>query len=140
VSTRIHTILVVDDEPMIRESVARYLEECGFIVFEASGAEEAIALLRKPDTRIDLVFSDVTMPGSMDGFGLAQWVRASLPDVFIILTSGDAMKANMAKALCIQEPLLAKPYRLEFVAEKIRTALRARYGSGEGPVDEHGRG
>ena len=130
-SARIHSILVVDDELAIREPLAHYLEECGFRVFDAGGAEEAVALLQRTDTRIDLVFSDVTMPGAMDGFGLAQWVRTNMPDVFVILTSGDAMKASMAKALCTQEPVLAKPYRLETIAEKIRAALDDGSGAGE---------
>ena len=63
------------------------------------------------------------MPGALDGFGLAEWVRSNLPEVSIILTSGDAMKAKMARTLCKEESVVQKPYRLEAIAAKIRAAL-----------------
>ena len=122
-SARMHTILVVDDVFLIREALADYLGECGFKVLQAGDAEEAIGLLQKPDTRIDLVFSDVMMPGALDGVGLAGWIRTNRPDVFVLLTSGYPKKAGMAKDLCPDEPILAKPYRLESVAAKIRSTL-----------------
>jgi CheY-like chemotaxis protein len=123
VSAKIHTILVVDDEFLIREPLAEHLEGCGFKVFSVANAEEAIAVLRKPGAAIDLVFSDVNMPGPLNGFGLAKWIRSNMPDVFVILTSGDAMKEKAAKELCLEEPVVAKPYRLESVAAKIHSIL-----------------
>jgi len=82
-----------------------YLQECGFKVLEASSADEAILIIEKSDVFIDLVFSDVSMPGTIDGFALAHWVRTNRPGLPIILTSGDAKKASSAKQLCESEPL-----------------------------------
>ena len=93
------TILVVEDDVLVRNIVAAYLRECGFDVIEASGADEAIRVLQA-DVRVDIVFSDVNMPGSMDGFGLAQWVRRERPWLRVILTSGAARTAKEAGDLC----------------------------------------
>jgi len=63
---------------MVRALVADYLRDCGHEIVEAGGADEAIRILQA-DRRIGIVFSEVNMPGSMDGFGLARRIRASLP-------------------------------------------------------------
>jgi CheY-like chemotaxis protein len=103
------TILVVEDDVLVRSLVAAYLRECGFDVVEANGADEAIRVLQA-EVPIDIVFSDIQMPGSMDGFGLAQWVRRERPWLKVILTSGAARTAKEAGDLCEQGPVLAKPY------------------------------
>ena len=77
------------------------------------------------DVRIDIVFSDVNMPGSMDGFGLAQWVRRERPWLQVILTSGAARTAKEAGDLCEQGPILAKPYDHAELERHIRTCWRA---------------
>jgi CheY-like chemotaxis protein len=102
---RTPTILVVDDEVLIRMAVSDFLQECGFKVLEAGTAAEAIEMIQSRQSAIDLVFSDVRMPGDMDGFGLAKWIRtnAGLP---VILASGDAKKADTAHELCAEEPFL----------------------------------
>ena len=92
------TVLVVEDEILVRTVIAAYLRECGFDVIEAGNADEAIRVMGA-GIRIDIVFSDVNMPGSMDGFGLAQWLRQERPDLKIILTSGAAQTANQLLAL-----------------------------------------
>lgn len=71
------------------------------------------------------MFSDVKMPGSMDGFGLAQWLRANKPGLPIILTSGDEKKTSAAKELCETEPFMAKPYDLQMVVAKIRATINS---------------
>ncbi|MEA2816833.1 MAG: hypothetical protein QOI93_4534, partial [Rhodospirillaceae bacterium] len=62
------TILVVEDEILVRTVIAAYLRDCGFDVVEAGNADEAVRVL-EAGIRIDIVFSDVNMPGSLDGFG-----------------------------------------------------------------------
>jgi DNA-binding NtrC family response regulator len=124
-SERTPTILVIDDEALIRAMLSDYLQECGFKVLEGSNADEAILIIEKTDVIIDLVFSDVSMPGSMDGFGLAKWIRVNRPGLPVILTSGDAKKTSLAKELCEGEPFLAKPYDLEVVVGQIRAAIDA---------------
>ncbi|MGZ5904834.1 MAG: response regulator, partial [Reyranella sp.] len=68
------TVLVVEDEILVRTVIAAYLRDCGFDVVEAGSADEAVRVL-EAGVRIDIVFSDINMPGSLDGFGLAQWLR-----------------------------------------------------------------
>src|SRR5919198_311753 len=116
------TILIVEDEVLIRLDVADYLRECGYRVMEAGNASEAIAILQSGH-RIDLVFSDVQLPGSMDGFALARWVRAHQPEVKVILTSGVARSAELAGELCDEGPLEKKPYDQRHLLERIRATL-----------------
>lgn len=116
------TVLVVEDDVLVRNIVAAYLRECGYDVIEASGADEAIRVLQA-DVRVDIVFSDVNMPGSMDGFGLAQWVRHERPWLKVILTSGAARTAKEAGDLCEHGPMLAKPYDHAELERNIRSLL-----------------
>jgi DNA-binding NtrC family response regulator len=120
---RTPTLLIVDDETLIRVALSAYLQDCGYKVLEASTADDAILIIEKSDVIIDLVFSDVRMPGSMDGFGLARWVRANRPGLPLILTSGDQKKTASAKELCENEPFMAKPYDLKMVVAKIRATI-----------------
>jgi CheY-like chemotaxis protein len=76
---RTPAILVVEDEILLRMAVSDYLQECGFKIYEAGTASEAIEMIESGRFVIDLVFSDVRMPGAVDGFGLAQWVRKNRP-------------------------------------------------------------
>ena len=115
-------ILVVEDDVLVRTLVAGYLRECGYDVVEAGSADEAIRVL-DAGMRTDIVFSDVNMPGSMDGFGLAQWLRRERPALKIILTSGATRTAKEAADLCEHGPILAKPYHHTELARRIRALL-----------------
>src|SRR4051812_37334737 len=94
---RAFTVLLVEDEALIRMSLADFLEDRGFEVIETATAAEAIEVLRTSIERIDLVFSDVRMPGEMDGFGLAAWLQVNHQGLPVILTSGDIGQANVAR-------------------------------------------
>ena len=118
--TPLQTVLVVEDEVLVRLVIADYLRECGYQVYEAVNADEAVAVLQSPEVSIDIVFSDVQMPGAMDGFGLARWVRANKPGVQVILTSGPERSAEIAGTLCEAGPLLEKPYPPQDVVDRIR--------------------
>jgi len=125
--TPLPTILVVEDEVLIRLVIADYLRDCGYKVYEAVSGEEAIAILQAPEVSIDVVFSDVEMPGSMDGFALARWVRANKPGMEIILTSGIERSADIAATLCEAGPLMKKPYSSQDVVDRLRQlAAKAR--------------
>lgn len=115
------TILVVEDDYLIRIDIADYLRGCGWHVIEAGKAAEAIAALES-DQVIDLVFSDIQMPGAMDGFGLAVWVREHRPGLRIILTSGVVQRTEAAASLCDEGPI-GKPYDHQRLAERIRHHL-----------------
>ena len=121
------TVLVVEDEVLIRLVIAEYLRECGYRVHEAANADEALAVLEEPNVAVDIVFSDVIMPGSMDGFGLARWIRAHRPQIDVVLTSGIDRSAEIAGVLCEAGPLLEKPYEPQSVVDRIKQLL-ARVG------------
>lgn len=112
------TILVVEDEILLRTVIAEYLRECGYRVLEALDGEEARALLRAPEP-IRLVFSDVNMPG-MDGITLGRWIDREYPDVKLVLASGDPRNAAAAARL---GAFLQKPYELDFVGALIKRVL-----------------
>lgn len=116
------TILVVDDEVLVRTVVSEYLRDCGFSAVEAASGDEALAVLSS-ELDVDVVFSDVEMPGSINGFGLAQWVRRHRPELKVILTSGNASKASDARDLCAQGGFVAKPYAIEDLASRIARLL-----------------
>ena len=80
-------VLIVEDEPLVRFCAVQTVEEAGFDVIEAANADEAIAILEsRQDIRV--VFTDIHMPGSMDGLKLAHAVRDRWPPIKIIVTSG----------------------------------------------------
>jgi DNA-binding NtrC family response regulator len=120
---RTPTLLIVDDEPLIRMVLSDFLQECGFKVLEASSADEAMQMIESTSVSIDLVVSDVRMPGERDGYGLARWVRGHAKKVPVILCSGDATKTTAAQELCAKEPFFAKPYDLQMVVAQIRRSL-----------------
>ena len=80
-------VLIVEDEYLIRSNAAQMIDEAGYEVVEAGDADEAIAILEaRPD--IHVVFTDIQMPGSMDGLKLAHFVRGRWPPIKLIATSG----------------------------------------------------
>lgn len=124
----IDTVLVVEDDVLIRLVIAGYLRDCGLRVIEAANAAEAVAVLSHPEHAVNVVFTDVVMPGEMDGFALAQWVRREKPDVEVILAGTPARAADAASDLCEQGPDLSKPYDPKLVLDRIRRmqAMRRR--------------
>jgi DNA-binding NtrC family response regulator len=119
------TVLVVEDELLIRMDIADYLRERGYHVVEAGSGDEAVVAL-KADIGIAVVFTDVSMPGSLDGLGLARWVHRERPGLGVILTSGVARIAPEVQDLLTNGPLMAKPYDHGEVEARIRTALAHR--------------
>lgn len=115
-----HMVLVVEDEVLVRLDIAGYLRSRGFAVLEAGNAREAMQLL-DADPNIDLVFSDISMPGSLNGIELARWIRAKRSRVRVLLTSGTANNIQIA----LQEnPVVEKPYHPSDVETTIRRLLR----------------
>lgn len=80
-------VLVVEDEPLLRMLAVEVVEEAGFIAIEAGDADEAVVLLESR-TDITLLFTDINMPGSMDGLKLAHAVRDRWPPIKILVVSG----------------------------------------------------
>ncbi len=71
---------MVEAEVLVRLSISQYLRDCGYRVIEAASTDEAILVLQD-GVRVDIVLTDVQMPGAMDGFGLSQWVRSNRPGI-----------------------------------------------------------
>jgi CheY-like chemotaxis protein len=121
------TVLVVEDEVLLRLIVAEYLRDCGYKVIEAANADEAVVVLNQPHLRIDVLFSDIDMPGSMDGFALAQWTRTNRPGLEVILTGTVPRAVDAAADLCEEGPV-PKPYEPQSVHARIRRLLATRPG------------
>jgi two-component system, response regulator PdtaR len=86
--TTVKTVLVVEDEPIIRMAAIDLVEELGFTALEAASADEAIAIL-EANTGIHVIFTDIQMAGSMDGLDLAAYARNRWPPVEFIIVSGE---------------------------------------------------
>jgi CheY-like chemotaxis protein len=116
---------VVEDEVLVRSTIAEYLRSCGYRVIEAVNADEALIVIRNLEIKVDIVFSDVEMPGTMDGFALASWIRKNRPELDVILAGSVTRAADSAEKLCDDGPL-PKPYQAETVVRQIRRLLAAR--------------
>ena len=115
------TILVVEDETLIRLHVSDTFRDCGFEVIEAGDAAAAIGELQR-NRAIDAVFTDLSLPGGADGFAVSRWVREHRPGLPVVLTSGEVTAAH-AQAVSAQEPFFAKPCDYAAVAAFIRGLL-----------------
>ena len=121
------TILVVDDSHDVRELAEHHLRELGYRVLAAHSGEEAMELIERYGD-IDLLFSDIIMPGGMNGVRLAELVRQRQPDVPVILATGYMNELPVAARPGPGYTTMAKPYRLADLAERIRLALASETG------------
>jgi PAS domain S-box-containing protein len=115
------TVLAVEDNLPLRRALVRQLEQLGYRVIEAGTAAEALVLLERGG--IDLVFSDVVMPGSINGFELARQVTEKWPHLKVVLTSGFSEIVPNDVATALRFPLLAKPYTREDLAKALWKSL-----------------
>jgi DNA-binding response OmpR family regulator len=122
----VETVLVLEDDVLVRMPICQYLRDCGYRVLEAASADEAARILQKPDIQIDVILSDVEMHGKMNGFGFAQWARSVRPGVDIVLAGTPERAARAAGELCEQGPILVKPYDHKIVLDRIKRLLAAR--------------
>jgi CheY-like chemotaxis protein len=120
------TILFVEDEVLIRMDMAEFLRTCGYRVHEAGNAVEALDVLQSKFA-MDVVVTDIDIPGEMDGRGLAKWVRENRPGVGVILASGVARATDSECGAVI-----GKPYTGRALLDLVRQAL-AKNASWEGP-------
>lgn len=116
-------VLVVEDRPDVRKVAVAQLQSMGYRTLEATDAATALTRL-EASGQVDLVFSDIVMPGSMSGFDLARKIRQTRPEQKILLTSG------YSEALATKEhtgaqaiPLLEKPYKLAKLSKTVRAIL-----------------
>lgn len=113
------TILVVDDEPEVRDSTVLLLEALDYEVLQAPDAPSAIAVLESGGD-VDLLFSDVFLPGGMSGADLARAVRSRHPALKVLLTSGRPETVQGDGF-----PVIGKPFRMNDLGEKLQTVLQS---------------
>jgi CheY-like chemotaxis protein len=110
------TILVVEDEALLLFSIADELRDLGYEVIEATNAGQAMRELER-NPQISMLFTDIDMPGTMDGLALAAAVRDRWPPVRIVVTSG---KGRPIQSKLLDGLFLPKPYTVNAVADAFR--------------------
>lgn len=117
-------VLVVDDDDPARQTIARMLEAGGFSVVQAASGPEALERLATGGKDIDIVLSDVTMPG-MTGIDLSYQIRTLYPDMPFAIVSGDVSDLERSIIGRSAVPFIKKPFRAESLYSAVREAIRA---------------
>jgi DNA-binding NtrC family response regulator len=116
------TVLVVEDDVFQRMTIAEDLRKQGYCVVEAANADEALSILQS-GTRINVVFTDIGMPGSLDGVGLARIVCAAFPRVQVILTSGHLVSTDLDDKI---SGFFPKPYDVQKLVAHIKSHFASK--------------
>jgi two-component system, response regulator PdtaR len=116
-------VLVAEDEGLVRLVIVAALEDAGFEVIEAEHAEAALGVLQNHAARIDVLFTDIHMPGTMDGIALARHTAKNWPKIAVLVTS--ARPPPHQPSLPEKSRFLAKPYRHDRVFRHIRELVAA---------------
>lgn len=111
------SVLVVEDEALVRMGIAQHLSDEGFKVYEAAGADQAIDILAA-HSDIKVLFTDIDMPGRLDGLKLAAAVRDRWPPVKIVITSGQ--RSVEAREMPSGARFFTKPYNPDELASVFR--------------------
>jgi DNA-binding NtrC family response regulator len=119
-----HTILIVEDEILIRMSAAATLEDAGFRILEAGSAAEAMEILLANDD-IDVLMTDVRMPGEMDGLDLVALVHRRHPDIRTIVVSGNTSAEDACDAGAIG--FLPKPYMAHSLVRAVTDLIQRNF-------------
>jgi DNA-binding NtrC family response regulator len=125
-TVRANVVLIVEDEILIRLAIADHLRDAGFRVFEAANGLEAVDLLSHYCHEIDAVFSDVMMPGPIDGAALISWIATNCPSVPVVLTSGAPGTSPEVAGVIAAGLFFLKPYDIDKVAAVIIEKAKAR--------------
>jgi CheY-like chemotaxis protein len=121
------TILVVEDDPDVRKVATAQLGSLGYTVIEARDAASALDILRS-DRTIDMLFTDVMMPGDLSGLDLGRTAQELRPGLAVLYTSGftETSLQDDGQIEDIRDRLIPKPYRLRDLARKVSEVLAAR--------------
>jgi len=115
--------LIVDDEPTIRHFLQATLEREQLQTLEAGTGAQAMGIIQKLAGRLDLVVTDIVMPGDVSGIDLAHWVRHSYPAIPVILISGHADE-QMVRQLPPHSTLMRKPFVMQTFLNVVQAALK----------------
>ena len=123
-------IAVIDDDESLRAALLGLFRSLGYEARGFGAAEDFLKAGEIP--AFSCIISDIQMPGSLDGFALAHWVRRHRPELRILLTSGIVRSAALADDLCEQnnEPILSKPYEHQQLVRKLRKLVGEDDGNG----------
>jgi CheY-like chemotaxis protein len=121
---RSFTILVVDDDTHALELETLALTELGYTVVPSNSADEALRLAAS-GLAIDLLFTDLVMPGGTDGYALAKRLREMRPEMKIAFTSGYVSRAVSAAMAARGEPILLKPWKFDDLKDFVQDVLPA---------------
>jgi CheY-like chemotaxis protein len=117
------TVLVVDDEVDLLEIAKKYLEDMGYTAYDAEDGASALAVVEQHKD-IDLVVTDILMPGGMNGVELAEKIRESLHKIKVIYCSGFPANALAERSMSLVDgPLLHKPYQRTEFGEAVRAVM-----------------
>jgi DNA-binding response OmpR family regulator len=121
------TVMVVEPDVVVRMAIAEFLRECGYKVIETGLAEDVLTVLQS-GAGLDIVFTEVKLPGAIDGFTLARDLRQTHPEIDVILASGIQSAAEKSEDLCDDGPI-QKPYHPQTVVGRINLLLERRRSS-----------
>jgi response regulator RpfG family c-di-GMP phosphodiesterase len=127
---KLKTVLVLDGDVLVRVPVVQFLRDCGYRVVEAANTDEAMVILQKTNVPVDVVLSEIDIPGSMNSFGFAQWARSARPELKIVLAGTPERTVQNAAELCEVGPTLKRPYDPKFVLDRVKRLLAARAQQG----------
>jgi PAS domain S-box-containing protein len=123
---RLSTVLAVEDDPDVLDVAIEMLRGLGYQVFSAPNAVEALAILRRDDARIDILFTDIVMPKGMDGIELAREARRLRPKLQILLASGYPRDGrDRGEDIADDAVFVMKPYQVSVLAESLRELTRS---------------
>ena len=120
---RAPAILIVEDEFQIRHCDLCLPAGVGFTVLTRATADEAVAMLEQGTDNIDLIFTDIRMPGTMDGLRLARWVYQYRPGLPVVLTTGDVAIVKAGNTFGAARTIFAKPYDMDSLWQKSAKCL-----------------
>ncbi|RYI05358.1 MAG: response regulator, partial [Acetobacteraceae bacterium] len=123
------TVLMVEDNAEVLEFGATVLEEAGYVVVTATSADGALERVRQ-GLRFDLLFTDIVMPGALDGTALARAVGEIMPDARILMTTGWADRMADQTDGRAPLPLIGKPYRAADLLKRVEGLLDGHPGRG----------
>ena len=116
-------VIIVEDEPMVRMAAVGAFEDAGFEVLESKNAQAALLILQTQGSRVQALFTDVEMPGAMDGLGLANQIHQDWPLISVVVASGQITPSE--GQIPANGRFFKKPYHLSSVIDHIRMCAAA---------------
>lgn len=126
------TVLLVEDEPIIRMGLADHIARQGFAVIEAGSGDRAMEMVRNGNL-VDIIITDVQMPGQHDGIALALWTRRNFPHIKLIIVSGATSGAVAPDLLGEEGRIMPKPYQYDEIVARMRELLERPDSSARSP-------